>query len=369
MTQFQFTRIIHGLSQVIEVHPTTWSDNAYRRSGLGKYTIRPACTYPKSKRYKHSSFTSYLISNPPAPLNSTMSQPQILRIAMLNADVCVPTIAPIYPTYGRIFHELLTKAIDPKKQNITIESIDFDVQKSQYPSSLSNYDAIIISGSASSAYDDEPWIHALTEYIRHVYTTYPHVKIYGSCFGHQIVCSALLDGYGVRVEQDPSGWEIGVKSISFDPKFLATFPFRDGVTGQGMKLQFIHHDHVVLPPPSTPALPADWITVGQTTHCAVQGIYQPNRVFTLQGHFEFDRRVNAEVIKYFFGKDWEVEEVDRVLRDIDADDDARMAAGMVLGFLLGEGNENGREDVEKGCVGMSEEIDWERQRVEGVVSA
>jgi GMP synthase-like glutamine amidotransferase len=322
----------------------------------------------------------YLTSTPLAiPVSKKMSQPppRILRIAMLNADVPVPTIAPIYPTYGRIFHELLTKAAQTINPQMIIQSIDFEVQKSQYPESLALFDALIISGSASSAYDNQPWIHTLHSYVQHVYTHFPHVKIYGSCFGHQIICSALLGGYGVRVEQDPRGWEIGVHEITFHQDFLAAFPW-DGTEKKGgakekeqgekggMKLQFIHHDHVVLPTPTS--IPSGWITVGRTDHCAVQGMYKPGRVFTLQGHFEFDRVVNAEVIKYFFGQDWDADRIEEVLRRIDADDDAGEVAGLVSGFLMGA-RENEVDEVEGQRLGMIEDVDWERQRMAGVVSA
>jgi hypothetical protein len=134
-----------------------------------------------------------------------------IRICMLNADIPVPNVfAKRAPTYGRIFHTLLQSA----SPDITIESTDFDIMKQQYPDSLDHFDTIIVSGSANSAYDDFPWIHRLDAYIKHVYATEPRVKIFGSCFGHQIICQSLLKSYGVRVEQDPNGWEIGVHDIT-----------------------------------------------------------------------------------------------------------------------------------------------------------
>lgn len=250
-----------------------------------------------------------------------------IRICMLNADYPVPAVfAQRAPTYGRIFHELLAKA----SPNVNIQSTDFDVRELQYPDSIDQYDAIIISGSGNSSYDDIPWVHQLDAYIREVYQNHPQIKIFGSCFGHQIVCQSLLREHGVKVEKDPNGWEIGVKQISLHQAFQSAF---SRPTPQNIRLQFVHHDHVVIPTPNS--LPPSWTTFGSTQHCAVQGVYEPGRVFTLQGHFEFDRFVNSETVKTFFSS-WAPEALDAALKGIDEDDDAMAAAQMTLAFLLEE---------------------------------
>jgi hypothetical protein len=91
-----------------------------------------------------------------------------------------------------------------------------------------------------------------------------------------------------------------------------------------LQLQFVHHDHVVIPAPEV--LPESWIPFGCTDHCAVQGIYEPGRVLTLQGHFEFDRFVNSECIKHFFRSEWDADRLHAALNAIDADDDSKAAA-------------------------------------------
>jgi GMP synthase-like glutamine amidotransferase len=255
---------------------------------------------------------------------------------MLNADIPVPNVfAHRAPTYGRIFHQLLTQASPP---NVTITSTDFDVMKEQYPTSLAAFDAIIISGSANSSYDDLPWIRNLDAYIREVYEHHPRIKIFGSCFGHQLVCQSLLREYGVRVEKDPNGWEIGVKEVRLNRGFKEAIGERaeasllHGRVNEGMRLQFVHHDHVVVP--DIKGLPATWMAVGSTEHCAMQGIYEPGRVFTLQGHFEFDKFVNSECIKYFFSTSWTPECLREALENIDANDDSELATRMLLHFFL-----------------------------------
>jgi GMP synthase-like glutamine amidotransferase len=261
---------------------------------------------------------------------------QTIRICMLNADTPVPVVHDkVAPTYGRIFHGLLSaNSINSTTSgSINITSTDFDVIKNEYPASLDEFDAIIISGSANSAYDDLPWIRKLTRWVKDVYQQEPRIKIFGSCFGHQLVCHALLSDYGVKVEKDPKGWELGVKEITLHEEFRKTF--WKGAKSQTelaevMRLQFVHHDHVVIP--AMEALPSFWIAVGSTKHCAVQGVYEPGHVLTFQGHFEFDRFINSETIKFFFPT-WQPKVLEETLDAIDADDDSIAAAQMVLRFF------------------------------------
>jgi GMP synthase-like glutamine amidotransferase len=266
-----------------------------------------------------------------------------LNICMLNADAPVPVVAAERaPTYGRIFHNLLSSAAANNKssrnslnQAIHVTSTDFDVTKNEYPTSIADFDAIIISGSANSAYDELPWIRKLTRWTKDLYEKEPGVKIFGSCFGHQLVCQALLQDHGVKVEKDPKGWELGVKEITLDQQFHHEFfgkeEYERSSDVKKMRLQFVHHDHVVVP--DLRALPGSWMTLGSTQHCAIQGMYEPDRVLTFQGHFEFDRFINSETIRYFF-PNWQPKVLEETLDAIDADDDSVAAARIVLDFFL-----------------------------------
>jgi GMP synthase-like glutamine amidotransferase len=257
---------------------------------------------------------------------------------MLNADTPVPVVHDkLAATYGRIFHNLLTSAANTSNnitsKPINITSTDFDVVKNEYPASLEEFDAMIISGSANSAYDDVPWIRKLEKWVKEVYEQEPRIKIFGSCFGHQLVCQALLKEYGFKVEKDPQGWELGVQEITLHDKFRESFAMTSESHSEilkAMRLQFVHHDHVVIL--ETEALPSSWMPVGSTKHCAVQGVYEPGHVLTYQGHFEFDRFVNSETIKFFFPT-WQPRVLEETFEAIDVDDDSIAAAQMVLRFF------------------------------------
>ncbi|KAF2710173.1 class I glutamine amidotransferase-like protein [Pleomassaria siparia CBS 279.74] len=273
-----------------------------------------------------------------------------IRIAMLNTDIPVPAVHFARGTYGNIFHKLLTAALPRISSNndITIDSIDYDVRNFEYPPSNSNIDVVLITGSASSAYDDEEWIKRLDDYVLDLYINHPHVKMFGSCFGHQLICQSLLRGEGVVVEKDPKGWEIGVKEVNLTEEFRKALQHSSLQSESSMstsllkevpsklRLQFVHADHVVLPS-GLSSLPHSWVMLGSTSHCAVQGVYQPGRILTLQGHFEFDRFVNTETLKVF-GAKWDPEVLKQTLEACASDDDAEVAADMVTMFLFEGGS-------------------------------
>lgn len=231
---------------------------------------------------------------------------------------------------------------------------------------LSPIDAILITGSASSAYEDEPWIHAMQSYIQIVHTHYPNIKLFGSCFGHQIIAQSLLSTKAnpnnppsstFHVVQSPAGFEMGIQPITLQPSFTARFPPLARATAQNpFRIQLIHSDAVV-PTPETEAvadqagvsLPAPWSSIGSSAQCAIQGLYNPGRVLTYQGHFEFDTFVNRELMQEFGRRGgWSAAVVAEYLEQIyrsripgledddDDDDDAKAAAEAVLLFFAGE---------------------------------
>ncbi|KAF2495755.1 class I glutamine amidotransferase-like protein [Lophium mytilinum] len=270
--------------------------------------------------------------------------PPPLHIAILDTDNPVPTVLAKRGLYSNIFTSLLQDA-SSRLSYPTITTTAYDVVSGQYPPTtvLSTLSGIVITGSAASSYDKDPWVQQLDTWISFIYANYPQIKIFGSCFGHQIVCQSLLRDYGVRVERDGSGWEVGVHEIRLAQEFLGVFPESNSeglpaASSSTLRLQFVHADHVVLTPshhsPASSSLPSDWVLLGSTPHCHCQGVYQPSRVLTFQGHFEFDRFVNSETIKVFGPiAGWDDTRIDEALEAIDADDDSLRAAEMVVKFF------------------------------------
>lgn len=122
-------------------------------------------------------------------------------------------------------------------------------------------DAVVISGSPSSAYDDEPWIHRLMGMIRG--WADQRTPMLGICFGHQILAEAL----GGRVEKNPKGWEAGTLEHSLNDDGVKDAVFK-GVPRNFLAHQS-HQDIVVELPPgartlaSSPACDCQAMAIGE----------------------------------------------------------------------------------------------------------
>lgn len=273
-----------------------------------------------------------------------------LNLAIINTDISVPTVNAERGSYGTIFHRVLETAASRTRSPIQICSTEFDAVNGVLPSTSPDYlrsiDAILVSGSVHTVYKSrgKDWIARLEAFLGDVYLKYPHIRFFGSCFGHQIICQSLLRRLGVNayVERNPAGWELGVHEIELTESFRKDVgPLLTREVDQerlkSLKIQLVHGDHVKLPVSTDgkPVLPRSWSLVGSSQKCTVQGVYQPGRVLTFQGHFEFDGWTNAETIKVF-GEHWDDAEgvAEGVRRAIDTEDDGPKIAEMVLLFLI-----------------------------------
>ncbi|GFF80170.1 putative glutamine amidotransferase-like protein C13C5.04 [Aspergillus lentulus] len=291
-----------------------------------------------------------------------------IHIAILDLDVPVPTVYATRGLYSSQFTHLLVSAaarlsqsqsLSPGKE-ITISTSSYDVVGGIFPSphllrERGGIDGILLTGSSTSVYhaDKHPWISSLQAFLTEVYVNHPHIKLFGSCFGHQMLARTLVPG--CAVEACPGGYEIGVHAIALEENFVKRFGFSllpslpeaQGTGKKEMKLQFIHGDWVVC----EAGLPDDWVNVGSTPRCPIQGLYRRGRVLTFQGHFEFDVFVNRETCLEFGTRwGWDAEVVEGYVRAIEAGngkDDAEVAAAMVIWFFAGE-------DMKAACFGQNE---------------
>lgn len=306
-----------------------------------------------SARLKHANTTT----------TTTTTQTQSLNIHTTAYDAVQGILPPVerlrrspYEHRGELGREKQKQAADKTKDttDTTYTKDRNDVESPPPP-----IDALLITGSSASAYarDRHPWIPALEGLIRRVYWDYPCVKIFGSCFGHQVVAGALLgsksdsgsesgSGSGsdskpgstknkekeeeeghLRVEPCPHGYEIGIHpfplNVAFVERFAHVLPElrRKSRVEDPFRIQLVHGDRVVpanttatttnaSSPTTTPTppahhqeinlkLPPPWINIGSTPLSPIQGLYRPNRVLTYQGHFEFDRFVTRETTVEF----------------------------------------------------------------------
>jgi len=189
-----------------------------------------------------------------------------------------------YGSYGGVFAQLLRNAAEALgwDPDTSLDITKYDVvREGLYPPSLDDLDAILISGSRANAYDDTPWIVRLVEYTRMVLTEQKRVRMVGVCFGHQIFARAL----GVEVVRNDA-WEASVVPVPLNDDGKRLF---EGI--ETLKIFQMHRD-IVSSLPSESGL----VNLGATETCQIQGMYQPKRLMSVQGHPEFTQEIVEEIL-------------------------------------------------------------------------
>jgi len=149
----------------------------------------------------------------------------------------------------------------------------------QAPPEREHFDAVIMSGSAGSVYDDETWIGRLEDRVRRWAEL--ETPILGICFGHQVIAQAL----GGRVEKNPLGWEVGTQKVMLTPEGTSD-PLFAGLPSP-LKVMESHQDIVVEPPPGAICLAGNDIS-------QFQSLAIGDRIRTVQFHPEY----TVEQIRY-----------------------------------------------------------------------
>ncbi|KAH7127905.1 class I glutamine amidotransferase-like protein [Dactylonectria estremocensis] len=261
----------------------------------------------------------------------------VISVAVFNCGYTAPSIQNARGQFHEIFAALLTPALERvchnnlELPNVTLDIKGWDTVNQEYPPTLDKIDAIIVTGSPNGAYEDLEWIRTLDRHLADIYRRRPSIKMYGSCFGHQIICQALFKDQGAAVAKDPSGWELGVHTINASDEFLERFSSL--LPSEALRIQFLHADHVIF---TNGSVPRGIHLIGSTSQCQNQGIYQPGRILTLQGHPEFDQFITTECLKLVGQRvGWEEEFRDAAVASATVNDDAAIAANIIVAFFLG----------------------------------
>ncbi|KAE8150659.1 class I glutamine amidotransferase-like protein [Aspergillus avenaceus] len=219
-------------------------------------------------------------------------------------------------------------------------------------------DAVLITGGSPGVYEMEvsPWMQVLQKFLHTVFDDYPLVKILGTCFGHQLIGHALLGKanpteWDVFVEKCPLGREVGIYTVAMEERFVGAFPHAVGHLAQGqLKIQMFHGDRVIAVRKDTNGahgsdgpqlLPEPWVNVGSTPICPIQGLYHPDRVLSVQGHYELSACGMQKMCLDFaprFG--WNPSKLAIMLEQVGTEpetrqDDAESFATAVVCFLAG----------------------------------
>lgn len=146
-----------------------------------------------------------------------------------------------------------------------------------------SWSGLLISGSVHGVYEKTDWILAVEDLIREAHAR--HFPVFGICFGHQLIASAL----GGQVEKAPL-WEFGTHPVWFS----GSHPFLEGVD-TGLWTAQTHQDQVTQLPPGAVSLGFSYQTAHQILACG--------SCFGVQFHPEYTpetlRYLGSQRVQYF----------------------------------------------------------------------
>ena len=138
---------------------------------------------------------------------------------------------------------------------------------------------VIHTGSALSITKPAPFTEKAVAYIQNARTQ--NIAQMGICYGHQLVCRALVGKGAVR--SSPKGMEAGWGQVKFDRNAMKLFGIRESET-----VWQNHFDEVTELPPGSELLATN-------THTQVQAyVNYEYRLFGTQFHPEFDKELGDE---------------------------------------------------------------------------
>lgn len=156
----------------------------------------------------------------------------------------------------------------------------YAVFENEFPADVREADLWLIMGSKFGVYDGDPWIARLEDFVRATHQA--GGRMFGICFGHQIIAQAL----GGTVIKSPKGWGVGV----FQYQVTENWPPLFGPRPETLTIQAFHQDQVITPPPGARLL-------ATSEFCPYAAFWYPGFAVTVQGHPEFSRDYVATLLE------------------------------------------------------------------------
>ena len=185
--------------------------------------------------------------------------------------------------FGMMFETLLCD----KLKNESWNSVNL-ARGDLLPEDIMNYTGVVITGSHYNVRDMKSWYQNLIDFIKYsAEVGYP--KIYGGCFGCQIIGHAL----GGKVSKNPGEiFILKVENILFLPGFSSLFS--SGGDKESLRLIESHGDCVEV-------LPEQANLVASSKSCKHEMFIcgSKDNIFACQSHPEFELQYASKIIKHF----------------------------------------------------------------------
>ncbi|OOV87973.1 hypothetical protein BTA35_0207740 [Oceanospirillum linum] len=241
-----------------------------------------------------------------------------MTLGILITDNGPASLQEQHGNFADLFERLLNGS------DMAFEYRHYSVIDGEFPVSPDECQAWLITGSAHGVYDDLPWMEPLRALIRTLHDE--KRPLVGICFGHQIIAEAL----GGRVEKFDGGWNLGIKQYQVTEQL----PCFSGADNRAPVTEFainaIHQDQVL-------DIPIGCRVFASAPRCANAGLVWGGHILTFQGHPEFYRQYEQDLLTADLGVTFPDRELQPALNSLteDALDDQQVGQWIARFIQLG----------------------------------
>tara|TARA_B100000749_G_scaffold55402_1_gene40397 strand:+ start:576 stop:1301 length:726 start_codon:yes stop_codon:yes gene_type:complete len=195
-----------------------------------------------------------------------------MKLGILECDHIPENLRPRFISYKLVFERLL----QPHAQKLTC--VSYRVFTGEFPEHPDGCGGYLITGSARSVYESEPWIERLEAYVRTLHQL--RKPLIGICFGHQMIAQAL----GGRTEKAAQGWGVGRQTYQVleTPAWLDSSPPEFSILAS-------HQDQVT-------ELPDGATRLASSGFCKNAAFTLGDHVLSFQGHPEFTKEFSQGIL-------------------------------------------------------------------------